>query len=419
MLRAAPLLLLLPAAAALLEGERYVPVGVSNDQLGEEERDTALVRSAPTRLARVSRDTVNTANDWHFAMMNDIQRNTAFEAGLQKVLTPESVVIDIGAGSGLLSVLAAKQGAKKVYAIEGNKDLFKLAQRIVAKNGLEDVIEPINRLSTMVTTQHIGGGADVLVSEVLGTLLLGESALEYMADARKRLLRAGGSIVPAFATQYATVITSEKMALLTSVQGHQDVDLTTFNELQDTSAVFFSKQLGVRLSDIGFDEVSPALELFSVDFYQDSQEDLPSTRVVRFNALRTCTVHAIMFSWQAWLDKNRTVVVSTHPNATKDNLQRDMAWGQALQNVEDLAEAVRLEIPGPVPFRVTEGEALELRVNHVNTYSAFHATLRRATDATRDNSENYREEEEELSEGMAPEESFGDNRDTEAVDDEL
>lgn len=60
---------------------------------------------------------------WHFRMMNDVARNSAYEAALQTAIqnSPEGIVLDVGAGCGLLSWLAIKHGCRKVVACEMNK----------------------------------------------------------------------------------------------------------------------------------------------------------------------------------------------------------------------------------------------------------------------------------------------------------
>eukprot|EP00756_Hemistasia_phaeocysticola_P028788 Hpha_TRINITY_DN16193_c1_g6::TRINITY_DN16193_c1_g6_i1::g.3670::m.3670/K11438/PRMT7; type III protein arginine methyltransferase len=356
--------------------ERFIPPGVSNADAGGSDAGS-FQRPHLARLSAFSQNTINTVNDWHFAMMNDAPRNVVFEAGLRRVVTPTSVVLDVGAGSGLLSMIAAEAGAAQVFAVEGNPDLHSLSKRIMSRNNLDGVITSINKLSSEITPEDLGGQADVLVSETLGTLLLGESALEYMADARDRLLREGGAVIPAVGTQFATLVSSSKLESLIRARNHGGLDLSLFNELQDTNAVFFTKQLGVRARDLELEEVSPLLELFSVDFYTDTSDTLPRERFITFEALSDATVHAIMYTWEAWVDPEKTLSVSTHPNATHENLPRDMAWGQAMQLVEDHVAARDSNEPGPVPFKVKKGERLELRMTGLPTYSAFYGELRR------------------------------------------
>ena len=153
------------------------------------------------------------ANDWHYAMMNDHKRNVFYREALRRVVTPDSFVLEIGAGSGLLSIIAASLGARCVVAIEANRDLANVAREIIRRNGHEGRVHIINKMSTDVAPEEIArfGTPTVLLSEILGTLLLGESALHYVMDARQRLTP-GAAVVPRRGAQFATLIESEDVA---------------------------------------------------------------------------------------------------------------------------------------------------------------------------------------------------------------
>ena len=69
-----------------------------------------------------------------------------------------------------------------------------------------------------VEAEEVGGGADILVSEILGTVMLGESALEYVADARERLVKEDAVIIPCSGRQYATLVSSEELQNITQVK---------------------------------------------------------------------------------------------------------------------------------------------------------------------------------------------------------
>merc|ERR1712094_148639 len=115
-------------------------------------------------------------NDFHYAMMNDYQRNEFYQTALQKDVNEESVVLEIGTGSGLLAMLSAQAGAKQVYAIEANRHMCQLAKINMEVNKLKN-IRVINKLSTEATHPvDITEKANILISEIIGTLLLGESA---------------------------------------------------------------------------------------------------------------------------------------------------------------------------------------------------------------------------------------------------
>src|SRR3954469_18961356 len=100
----------------------------------------------------------------HRWMLRDTVRNEAFQRALRAVVKPGDVVLDLGAGTGLLSILAAAAGAKKVYALERTK-IADVARRMVERNGYKDIIE-VREMDLEDTT--LPEKADVLVSEWMG-----------------------------------------------------------------------------------------------------------------------------------------------------------------------------------------------------------------------------------------------------------
>jgi len=81
-------------------------------------------------------------------MVADLARNDAFEAAINRAVRPDEVVLDIGTETGLLAMMAARAGARHVYACEKVPDLADLAREIIARNGLADRITVIAREST-------------------------------------------------------------------------------------------------------------------------------------------------------------------------------------------------------------------------------------------------------------------------------
>ena len=163
-------------------------------------------------------------------MMNDAQRNSAFYHALEEVVTSRSVVLDIGAGSGLLSMMAARLGASSVLAVEQSSDIVALTQTVIQDNQLAASLGgPVKvfhgmssdlELSDEAVGQH-ARKATIVVSELVGTLLLGEMQLEFLEDARAHLLAPGGTIIPAGGVQYVTLIQSYDLDNLTSVESWQ------------------------------------------------------------------------------------------------------------------------------------------------------------------------------------------------------
>ncbi|KAL4445413.1 hypothetical protein ABPG77_011238 [Micractinium sp. CCAP 211/92] len=114
------------------------------------------------------------------------------------------VVLDVGTGSGILAIFAAKAGAKKVYAVEAT-DMAKLAKRLVAAQGLEGTVEVIQGV---IESVHIPEKVDIIISEWMGYFLLRESMLDSVLVARDRFLKPGGALYPSHARMYLAPIRS-------------------------------------------------------------------------------------------------------------------------------------------------------------------------------------------------------------------
>jgi len=125
-------------------------------------------------------------------MINDKWRMDAYTTALKYSVKESSVVVDLGAGTGIFSLLACKLGAKKVYAIEPNPAL-NLGVKSAKKNGFGDKITFINKSSADVTLPE---KADILISDIRGILPLYGNNLEVIKDARDRFLKKNGVLIP-------------------------------------------------------------------------------------------------------------------------------------------------------------------------------------------------------------------------------
>ena len=130
--------------------------------------------------------------DFHHSMLVDEVRTTSFLRAIAQQVQPGDIVVDIGAGTGVLSLFAVLAGASRVYAIEQGP-MAEVAGEIVKRNDLGDRIEIINEWSLEATLPE---RADVLVTETIGNIGFEEGILSWVADARKRLLKPGARIVP-------------------------------------------------------------------------------------------------------------------------------------------------------------------------------------------------------------------------------
>lgn len=135
-------------------------------------------------------------------MMADVIRVDAYAAALRHVVQADSVVADLGAGIGTFSLIAARLGARKVYAIEP-EDAIELCRAIAAASGLADRIEVVQARSTDAVLPE---RATIIVSDMRGTLPQFERHLPAIADARQRLLAKSGVLIPRRDRLWAAVV---------------------------------------------------------------------------------------------------------------------------------------------------------------------------------------------------------------------
>jgi SAM-dependent methyltransferase len=125
-------------------------------------------------------------------MLKDLVRVEVYRKALEAVITSDSTVLDMGAGSGILSFLAAMAGAKKVYAVE-KTGITRLTRELAECNRLLDRVEVLN---SDVLDIQLPAQVDVIVSEFLGPYGIDENFLQPLLIARDRWLKPGGKMLP-------------------------------------------------------------------------------------------------------------------------------------------------------------------------------------------------------------------------------
>jgi protein arginine N-methyltransferase 3 len=104
-------------------------------------------------------------------------------------------VLDVGCGTGILSLFAARSGAKRVFAVDAS-DIAEKAEKIVKANGLDNIITVIRGKVEDITLPDGVQQVDVIISEWMGYALLYESMLDSVLRARDRFLRPEGVMAP-------------------------------------------------------------------------------------------------------------------------------------------------------------------------------------------------------------------------------
>ena len=141
------------------------------------------------------------------ALIADTVRMGAYTTALKRTVTPGSVVVDLGTGTGIWALIACALGARKVYAIESN-DAIEVARAIAAANGFADRIEFHHAFSGDVTLPEC---ADVLVADLAGMLPWFHSGIPSIIDARRRMLAPHGVLIPQRDVVWTAVVEAEEM----------------------------------------------------------------------------------------------------------------------------------------------------------------------------------------------------------------
>lgn len=272
---------------------------------------------------------------WHFAMLNDRDRNDAYRRAIADVVRPGDLVLDIGTGAGLLALFAARAGAV-VVTCKMEPLVAAVAEQVVVDNGLSDRIRVVNARSTdLKVGVDLPVRADVLVTEIFDCGLLGEHVLPVLAHARQHLLRPEARLVPGSARLWGQLVESEQIYAQNAVSMVEGFDLSAFGQFR--SVEYFSTYLHQYLHR----ELSEPFVLLDVDF---TAATVPTDVSVEVPVTESGKAHAIVMWFE--LDLARGITLRNHPSQN-----RYTHWRQALQTFD-------------YPLECSEGTVLRLFAAH-------------------------------------------------------
>jgi protein arginine N-methyltransferase 1 len=198
-------------------------------------------------------------NDY-LRMMRDVRRIEAHREALRRVLEPGDVVLDLGAGTGVLSFMAVRAGARRVYAVDSNP-LMEIAQEVAAANGLAD---RISFIQADAHTIELPEQVHCLIGDVRGALpILGDN-LDLWGEVRRRWVRPDGKTVPLsddiFVAPVASLKAHERVADWSEPRPEARYDIVRQFASNTTSSVRFDPA----------EVVSAAQKFCSVSYRQDN-----------------------------------------------------------------------------------------------------------------------------------------------------
>ncbi|MEQ5055921.1 50S ribosomal protein L11 methyltransferase [Klebsiella michiganensis] len=254
---------------------------------------------------------------WHFAMLNDKQRNQAFFDAINSTDFSGKTVLDIGSGSGLLAMLIAQRGARHVYTCESNSVIAKEAEKIIRNNGLQSNITVINKLSTnLISGVDISADIDIMISETIDCGFFGEGFGNALLHAQEKLIKQDAEIIPKAVSLHACLLSSQDITNLNSVQSDVfGLDISSFNKFK-TQGYF-----PVRLQTWPHKLVSKNINFYNAIFEPGLSFD--RKELLTFTADTSALAHGIVFWFDLHLRGN--IHLSNTPNNTNSH------WMQAVQ----------------------------------------------------------------------------------------
>lgn len=274
---------------------------------------------------------------WQFSMVNDLERNAVYARALEHFIQPEMLVLEIGTGSGLLAMLAARAGARHVYTCEIEPHLAEVARENIARNGLSERITVINKASgDLQPGVDLPEGADLLVSELLDSALLGEHILPVIEDAWARLLKPQALVLPQRIALRGALAGGPQWTAQCRVSEAHGLDISALNRLSP---------LRVALPGVTVDPeqlLSDPISLFEFDL--SSPASYPSAqRSLTLHALRSGQVDGLLH----WIAMDFGAGIQYENTAASQS----SGWRPIL-NVF------------PQPARIEAGQALQVHIEH-------------------------------------------------------
>ncbi|GAA1614603.1 hypothetical protein GCM10009679_18750 [Saccharothrix algeriensis] len=167
------------------------------------------------------------------ACLYDTRRVKYLQDAIVKTVKPGDVVVDAGSGTGLLGLLAAKAGARRVYCLEFNADFVPVIEENARRNGLADQIIAIHADATSCALPE---AVDVVISEVISAGFFYEPQLQITNNLR-RFLKPGGAMIPMGMQNYVELISAQE-----DIYGLKLNFDTRFTELEEDRPLTDSRQ---------------------------------------------------------------------------------------------------------------------------------------------------------------------------------
>lgn len=268
----------------------------------------------------------------HEEMLKDKTRTLSYRNAIYQnsSLFKDKIVLDVGCGTGILSMFAARAGAKHVIGVDMS-NIIKMAKKIVHINGLSDKITLIQGKMEEIELPY--PQVDIIISEWMGYFLLYESMLDTVLVARDKYLKPDGLIFPDKATMYVAgledgMYKEEKLGFWQDVYGF---DYTPFQD------VVMREPLVDTVNNRAV--VTDGCRILTIDIQKVKKKNLAFSSSFSLRAYRNDSIHAFLVWFDIEFTKGKSPVrFSTGPHAEYTH------WKQTVLYISDAIQINKNEI---------------------------------------------------------------------------
>lgn len=314
-------------------------------------------------------------------MLHDKERNQKYYAALKKTIDKlhkegkKAHVLDIGTGTGILSMMAVASGADSVVACEAFIPMANCAEQILEANRVKDKVKMIKKRSTdIIIGVDMPAKANVLVTEVLDTELIGEGAIGIYNHAHDNLLTEDVICIPFKATCYAQVVQSSLAAQWNSLKSlaNLDGDILLKSPKGIAECQGEANLHDAQLSQLPIEQFRPItdpFEIFEFDFNSKNLRALCREKNYVIKAVGVGSTDLVFYWWDISMDSEEEIKLScapfwAHPEFKELAAKKDT--GKPLPNIipwrDHWMQAIYY-IPKPLNI-LTIGEEFILNCNH-------------------------------------------------------
>ncbi|KAK8783285.1 hypothetical protein V5799_010351 [Amblyomma americanum] len=262
--------------------------------------------------------------DIHREMIGDYARTFTYRKAILNNYSNlyQKAVLDLGAGTGILSMFCAQAGAKTVYAVEAS-DVAEVAKKVVSSNKVDDQVIVIqSKVEDAVLPEKV----DAIVSEWMGYMLLYESMLQSVISARDKWLKKDGILLPEKARMFIAPLTDpdeglERIDFWKMVKENFHVDMSCVTEFAKAELY---KHITVKTVDAE-NVISRGTCFLELDLYTVKSEDL---QCIKENFMCCCYGHGRVHAFVIWFSVEfpLDVILSTSPYDSETHWQQTVLF---------------------------------------------------------------------------------------------